>query len=140
MMSKGADRVSKQLDIVKFIKTQMVLDLMLKKWMTPLERFFARRQFKKFVLHHSDHTESLSDQVVEESTNFGLDSKLYQTRRDELFGSMTGSETHLESLAVGIFKPGKKTLTLQHPLPLYADLNSSNNIPTETRPSIIMQQ
>ena len=42
-MNKGADRVVKQLDIVKFIKTQMVVDLMLKNWMTPLERYFARR-------------------------------------------------------------------------------------------------
>jgi hypothetical protein len=47
---KGKERISNQLDIVKFLKKQMVLDIILRVQLSPLERYLARRQYRAFVL------------------------------------------------------------------------------------------
>jgi hypothetical protein len=43
ILEKGTDRIGSQLDIVKFLKKQMVLDILLKIQLSPLERYLARR-------------------------------------------------------------------------------------------------
>ena len=42
-MDKGSNRISKQLDIVKFLRTQMLMETFVKTQFTPLERYLAKR-------------------------------------------------------------------------------------------------
>ena len=43
MIEKGSKRISKQLDIVKFLRSQMLLDTLVKTQFSPVERFLAKR-------------------------------------------------------------------------------------------------
>ena len=63
IIDKGADKIGKQLDIVKFIRKQMLLDTLLKVQFSPVERLLATRQYKVFVLDvgKSSDSESSSD-------------------------------------------------------------------------------
>jgi len=67
LLDKGLDRVSKQLDIVTFLRKQMMLDVLIKHQFSPLERYLARRQYKQFVLNssasESNESEASSDSV-----------------------------------------------------------------------------
>ena len=43
MIEKGSERISKQLDIVKFLRSQMLLDTLVKTQFSPVELFLAKR-------------------------------------------------------------------------------------------------
>ena len=58
IIAKGSDRIGKQLDIVSFIRKQMLLDTLIKAQFSPLERFLAKHQYKNFVLDPSKSSES----------------------------------------------------------------------------------
>ena len=58
IFNKGSERVSKQLDIVKFLRKQMLLDCLIKTQFSPQERLLASRQYKTFVLGASSTDES----------------------------------------------------------------------------------
>ena len=60
IIDKGSDKIGKQLDIVKFIRKQMLLDTLIKTQFSPLERFLATRQYKVFVLDPAKSSDSES--------------------------------------------------------------------------------
>lgn len=61
MLLKGAERIGKQLDIVKFLRTQMLLDVVIRKQLTPLERSLAKHHYSTFVLDVSQTEQSSSE-------------------------------------------------------------------------------
>ena len=83
IIAKGSDRIGKQLDVVSFIRKQMLLDTLIKAQFSPLERFLATRQYKSFVLDSakSSDSESNSDQ------EFKRAQKLMNGNQDSQLGS-----------------------------------------------------
>ena len=53
-MDVAKNRVSKELDIVKFIRKQMVVNVILKTLFTKEERFLIKRQKESFLDHQQD--------------------------------------------------------------------------------------
>ncbi len=52
MFNKGLDRIERELDLVKYIKKQMMIDTVFKLLLTKADRFLLKNQ-AKFVLNKS---------------------------------------------------------------------------------------
>ena len=63
----AADRLSKEMDCVTFMKKQMMQDAAFKILFSPIERFLIGNQTKPFILNHSEMDEDsdrLDDHIV----------------------------------------------------------------------------
>jgi len=58
MVELGTEKIEKELDITKFLKSQMLFKVLIKAQFSKMERFLARRQHKGFVLDRSDSNSS----------------------------------------------------------------------------------
>ena len=77
-MNIGSRRVSKELDIVKFIRKQMIVDVILKTLFSKEEQFLIKRQ-KQFYLDQNSYKSSSSDIDIEMPSANSTTSQFYNT-------------------------------------------------------------
>ena len=68
LMRQGTDRITKEFDVIRYIKRQMVLDVALKALFTKTDRYLMRNN-KSFVLHKAGDSDSSSTDWEPKSLN-----------------------------------------------------------------------
>lgn len=110
ILQKSSKRIASQLDIVKFLHTQLFIDVLIKQLFNPIERHFARHQYKTFVVDttsssSSDHSDSevFKKKKSGSLNDFRESMSLSLTRMLD-----TGDSTRILALSDGVFKHKRK--------------------------------
>jgi len=99
-VKKGEERISRQLDIVKFLKRQMVLETLMRIQFSPLERYLARHHYQTFVIDAEVSSDAPSSDESHDEPLVKAASTLptRKPRLNRLLSSLSGREQHLTKL------------------------------------------